>query len=205
LISSTAVAVDFSTRGKEMQELQSVLSAGSLVASGTMFPRILLLCSIIYPPLAYKIALPLGLMGVICYASAAWLWMKDGDAKTEHDLKSGGSFELKTAFIFGALLTTIMFLSRALVAWMGDTGLYLLAAASGLSDVDAITLSVSRMAGDQIMTDVAARAVMLAAFVNTLVKAVLASVIGGMGMARRVGATLVLAILCGAVVIFILG
>jgi uncharacterized membrane protein (DUF4010 family) len=60
------------------------------------------------------------------------------------------------------------------------------------------------MAGKDVMVDVAARAIMVAAFVNTLVKAALASVIGGADMARRVGTTLVLSILCGAIAIFIL-
>lgn len=204
LISSTAVTVDFSKMGKEIDDLRPVLSAGILVASGTMFPRILLISSIVYPPLVYKLALPLGVMAVVCYASAAWLWWKVSDAKTSKDLNSRGSFELKIAFAFGALLTTIMFLSRALLAWMGDAGLYLLAATSGLTDVDAITLSSSRMAGTQIAIDVAANAIMIAAFVNTLVKAALTSIIGGTGMARYVGATLLIAIISGAVLIFII-
>ncbi|NTV45840.1 MAG: MgtC/SapB family protein [Chlorobiales bacterium] len=204
LISSTAVTVDFSKMGKEIEDLRPVLSAGILVASGTMFPRILLISSIVYPPLVYKLALPLGVMALVCYASAAWLWWKVSDTKTSKDLNSRGSFELKTAFAFGALLTMIMFLSRALLAWMGDAGLYLLAATSGLSDVDAITLSASRIAGDQIAIDVAARAIMLAAFVNTLVKAALTSIIGGTSMARYVGTTLLLAIVSGSLLIFIL-
>jgi uncharacterized membrane protein (DUF4010 family) len=72
-----------------------------------------------------------------------------------------------------------------LTASAGARGLYLLAAASGVADVDALTLSVSRLAGSQIAIGDATTAILLAIGVNTAAKAAMAAYLGG----RRIGAT----------------
>jgi len=90
------------------------------------------------------------------------------------------------AIKFGLLLGLIMFLSMALQVWLGDTGIYLLAAVSGLADVDAITLSLANMANTGTSPPLAAQGIILAVMVNTLVKAVLACWIAGIDMLKKI-------------------
>jgi uncharacterized membrane protein (DUF4010 family) len=91
-----------------------------------------------------------------------------------------------------------MLLAEGARAWFGDAGVYALAAISGLTDVDAITLSLARMANGDLPGEVAAGAVLLAAGVNTAVKAGMVAVIGGGRMAALVAAALTLALAAGA-------
>ena len=67
----------------------------------------------------------------------------------------------------------------------GDKGAYALAAVSGIADVDAITLSMSRLAGNEISADTAAAAIAIAAGVNTISKAALGWMIGGSAIGSR--------------------
>jgi uncharacterized membrane protein (DUF4010 family) len=82
----------------------------------------------------------------------------------------------------------------------GARGILLLAAASGVADVDALTLSMARLAGGGITLDSAATAVLLAASVNTAAKAAMAAYLGGRKVGRIVGSASAVAILAlGAV------
>jgi uncharacterized membrane protein (DUF4010 family) len=78
---------------------------------------------------------------------------------------------LPTALKFGALLAVILVLATALQEWFGDQGVYLLSLLSGLMDVDAITLSLSKMAQTDITASVAILGIVIAVISNTLVKA----------------------------------
>jgi uncharacterized membrane protein (DUF4010 family) len=81
----------------------------------------------------------------------------------------------------------VMFLSRALTESMGDGGLYLVAAAAGLADVDAIALSAATMATQgQAANATAQTAVLLAAAVNTATKSLIAWALGGSELGLRV-------------------
>ena len=54
-------------------------------------------------------------------------------------------FDLGVVLGFGAILTVVMMLAKALTLWTGTTTVMALAAASGIADVDAITLSMARL------------------------------------------------------------
>lgn len=54
----------------------------------------------------------------------------------------------------------------------------MLAALSGILDVDALTISVARVAGDDVDLNTAARAIMIAIAINTVSKAIMASWVG---------------------------
>ena len=72
-----------------------------------------------------------------------------------------------------------------------------LALVSGITDVDAITLSLSQLSHKELGLEVAARGILLAGLVNSLVKGVLALGIGG----RRLGLMVLLPYLVSALLI----
>ena len=94
------------------------------------------------------------------------------------------------AITFGALLALVMLLGKALQAWLGEAGVLMLATASGVADVDAITLSLARMSQDELAVRVAVTGIVIAAAVNSLVKGGMATVIGGRDVGMRVGGPL---------------
>lgn len=95
-------------------------------------------------------------------------------------------FEFGLALRFGALLAAVILLSHALQAQFGAAGLYALAAASGLADVDALALAASRQAGAGLDADIAVAAVLLAVLSNTVSKAAFALHLGSTRFAARV-------------------
>jgi len=196
LVSSTAVTLSFSRMGARSPELHRVLSAGVLFAAGTMFPRTLMLAAILNPAVAWKLLPAMVVMAVVCYAVAVWLWRTaPSEATIAHDAPRN-PLELKSALGFGALLAVVMVLARWLREWLGDMGVYLLAALSGVTDVDAVTLSMSRMSQSDLPVVVASQAIMVAAVVNTAVKGGLALAIARSKMGWQVlGALLVVALL----------
>ncbi len=186
LVASTAVTLNFSKIGRDSPEHSRILAAGILIASGTMFPRSILLAGVIHPPMMALLAIPLGAMALVCFGGAALYWKS-----SEKEADPGGEglrnpFEIMTALKFGALLALVMFLVRALRDAFGDMGIYLIAVLSGLTDVDTITLSMSRLASDDLAAAVAARAIVLACISSTLFKGLLTVFIARGEMAPRV-------------------
>ena len=94
--------------------------------------------------------------------------------------------EIRAAVTFGALYALILILSAWLQDIAGSQGLYLLALISGLTDVDAITLSTLRLFSTaQIGVAQAVTTITLAALSNLAFKMGLVVMIGGGALARR--------------------
>ena len=206
LASSTAVTLNYSRLGRENRQLSPIVSASILVAAGIMYPRVLLISGIVSPNVALKMIIPLVTMTVVCLVSAGLLsrsYVSD-IPETEQPLRN--PFELKVALQLAAILALVMFLARGFQEWLGATGIYLLAAFSGITDVDAINLALSGMASNnEIFPDIAARAIIVACMVNTFAKGLLATIIGGKKLFLYVGITLLIAILLGLAIIFSAG
>ena len=92
-------------------------------------------------------------------------------------------FELAPALRFAALLAVIAFMVEAGRRSLGDVGVYLVALLSSTTDVDAITLSLSRNAMGDLSNQVAVQGIYLAALSNSLVKGGLIALIGGRQLA----------------------
>ncbi|WP_041717881.1 MgtC/SapB family protein [Alkalilimnicola ehrlichii MLHE-1] len=201
LSSSTALTLHFSRQSRQAAELSPLLAAGILIACGTMFPRILLYALIINPALIPALVLPVIVMATLLYLPALVIWHRQRRRQdvAQPTLKQN-PLDLKSALMFGALLTAIMFLGEWLREWLGDAGIYLLAASSGVADVDAITLSLTRMSNVSITLDTAVMGIVIAASVNNLIKGGLAAVIGTGALGKRVTGPMLLSLAAGLAV-----
>ena len=95
-------------------------------------------------------------------------------------------FDLATVLKFGVLLAVVMLLAEGLTRLFGAGGAYALAAASGIADVDAFTLSMTRLARTTLGAETAAQAILVTVAANSVAKGVLAWITGGGGIGRRV-------------------
>ncbi|MFP4155437.1 MAG: MgtC/SapB family protein [Halothiobacillaceae bacterium] len=197
LASSTAATVSLSRLNRKTTGAENLLAAGILIACATMFPRMLIITSVVNWSLAVALAWPIAVMTVVSYLAAAVVWWLGAQDRHADQVRLQNPFELKPALIFGAMLAVIMLLSRALNEYFDETGVYLLALISGLADVDAIMLSLADMAGDRISLETATLAVLIAASANSVVKAGLALGIGGTRLGVRVILPTVLVIASG--------
>jgi uncharacterized membrane protein (DUF4010 family) len=204
LASSTALTLHFSRVSHSAAGLAPMLSTGILLACGTMFPRMLLLAGMLNVQLLRPLLLPVLVMALLIYLPALFYWLSLRQRKTGAAASLTNPLEIKTALSFGALLALVMLLGRALRAWLGDAGVLLLATASGVADVDAITLSLARMSQDQLAVGVAATGILITAAVNSLVKAAMATAIGGWQLGLRVGTPLLASTVAGLLLAWLL-
>lgn len=190
LASSTALTVSFSRLGRTSPELQSMLAAGVAVAASTMLLRLLLIVGVIQWRLVAPLVLPIGAMAVVGYVGSVFLWARSGGKghRPAASTPLSNPFELGTALKFAAFLAVVLILAELVKAWLGQAGLYGLAAVSALADVDAISVSMANMAGRQVSLQVAANGILIAAVVNTAVKAALVWMLCGGTMAWRITA-----------------
>ncbi len=202
LVSSTALTLHFARLARRRAAPRALLAAGILLACGTMFPRMLLVVAVVNVALVPLLLWPLGAMAVVVYGVAAVALARahgahvaDGEATDE--LYRQNPLELGMALRFGLLLTLIMVAAEALRRSWGEAGIYLVAALSGITDVDAITLSLARLAGAELAIETAALGVVLAALSNTLVKAGMAALVSGGRLAAFVFLPLAAAALLG--------
>lgn len=204
LVSSTAMTLTLSRLSS--RNLYKLLAAGLLATSGLMFPRVLLEVAVVNPSLLPPIAWSLGTMFLVYMAGAAVFWqraVKEESANAETPLRN--PFELGPAIRFALLLTLILFLVEAGRRYWGDAGVYLVSLLAGVADVDAITLSLSRSAQQELSAHVAVQGIVLAVVSNSLVKAAMIGVIGGKALAVRTYPVVALALCSGLLVMWLGG
>lgn len=200
LASSTAVTLHLSRMGRAQPELSDATAAGILAACATMFPRLLIITVIFNPALFNQLLIPLLVISVIMYLAVIIFWQRSAQGKQPQSASIKTTlrnpFSLSVALKFGLLLAVIMLLSRFLTLSFGNIGIYVLAAASGIADVDAIALSITNMVSglNNISLDTASKGILIAAFVNSMVKAGIALFIGQTPLGVRVGVAMLLAL-----------
>lgn len=205
IVSSTALTLVFSRLARSGSGVTAVLAIGIVIASVTLLPRVVIEVGIVNPALASELIPVLGGMLLVGFGGAMLWWrygirLQNKDMDVEPVLKN--PLELTAALRFGLLLVSIMVFARAIQHVAGDAGIYALAAISGLADVDALSLSLAKMAADaQMAPSVATEAIVLAILVNTMVKTALAYVIGGKALGLRVASVLLPAVAVGGVFI----
>jgi uncharacterized membrane protein (DUF4010 family) len=201
LVSSTAVTIALSRRASADRGGYERLTAATVVASAIMFLRILAILAPMSIELCRLVFVPVAAAAAVAGSAAALfvLRARRTDGRDVADaLAVENPLDLASALKFGLLLSAILVVSRALIAALGDRGLYLGAAAAGLADVDAITLSIAAMMNrGEIAGATAVGAVLLAAATNTAVKSALAITIGGRRFGARVAISLVAALVGG--------
>ncbi|RFF32005.1 MgtC/SapB family protein [Wenzhouxiangella sediminis] len=210
MASSTATTLAFARIGAREPVLSPVLAAGILLACAAMIARMMVVATLIHAPLFELLWLPALLLLGATLAPVGFYLMSGLSRKPADAGESllRNPMELKSALLFGALLAAVMLLGKALSEWAGDAGLWALAAASGLADVDAITLSLARMSAQDVALRVASVGIVIAAGANSLVKGGMALSIGGRSLGLRVMLPLAagsLLALSAAVVLYLSG
>ena len=188
LVSSTATTATFARRARVDPAEAGASAMVVLLAGSVVFVRVALVCAVVAPALLPQLApallaggapmLVAGLANLRRLAAAA-----DPQAAAP---QVGNPAELSTAVAFGAFYALVLLLAAELTQRLGGTGLYGVALVSGLTDVDALTLSSLRLFGvASISAEQAVVAIALAFVANIGFKFAMAGWIGGSALARR--------------------
>lgn len=183
MVSSTAVTLSFSQKSKEAPELGKAFASAIVLACSIMYPRIMLEIAVVNRSLLSYIwvyILILTLTGV----SASLFLLFGAKKKKDSSVNLHNPFELLSAIKFGLIFAVILFVSKAAQIYLGSNGVYLAAALAGLTDVDAITLSMANLAKTTISESTAATAIIIAITMNTIVKASIAISLGAAALRK---------------------
>jgi uncharacterized membrane protein (DUF4010 family) len=197
LVSSTAATLNFARLSKAHPTQGTVMGGAASLASAIMSLRILLLVAVIDVSLVMPLlpalcmaALIQGLIGLVTIMRAT----------TQHSetIEWRNPLDVTSALGFAGLIAMIMLIASFASRYLGTSGLLSVAALSGLTEVDAITISLARMRVDGLTQDIAVAGILVAALVNTGVKCVIASWAGTSATGLRTSLAALAAALGGA-------
>jgi uncharacterized membrane protein (DUF4010 family) len=183
LASSTAVTIAFANRTKQNPELAPIAAGAIAIASTIMVGRVAVLVGVVNPSLLEQLWLPLTIAAAGGIAGGLLSYRGRERHARSADLDVKNPFELGNAIRFGIAFAVIMLATKFARAYLGDQGLYLAAGVAGLTDVDAVSLSMARQAspGDT----AAVIGILIAVASNTIVKSAIAHAIGGRRLGKR--------------------
>lgn len=189
LTSSTATTLVFSRHTRESGDILRLATVVILMANLVVLVRLSIyglvlqpaLLPVLLPPLAAGLVLG---VGIVLYA-----WRGLHASRDLPPLDLNNPAEIKTALTFGVAYGVVLVVSAALADYAGTKGLYAVALVSGLTDVDAITLSSMRLFGQQkLSAGEATTAILIATLANLVFKLGIVATVGGLPLTRKVAA-----------------
>jgi uncharacterized membrane protein (DUF4010 family) len=186
LVSSTATTVVFSRHARAHAALARSAMVVIMIASLMVLLRLTVMAALVAPAIIEPLAKVFTGGLVLGLAVTAFGWRRL-EAQGELPMPEvRNPTEIRTALGFGALYAVVLFCSAWLSDVAGAKGMYAVALASGLTDVDAITLSSLRLFSlDKLSAGQAVTSIALAVLSNLTFKAGLVITLGGWALARR--------------------
>jgi uncharacterized membrane protein (DUF4010 family) len=138
-----------------------------------MSVRVVVLAGVVYPPLVRPLLVPFAAMAAATLVPVALLLRRRDGAPPPATgaVELRNPFSLTSAVKFGALFAAVLLVVALVRRYFPGQGYYVVAALAGLTDVDAITLSMAGLARDGgTEAATATGAIVVAALANTLVK-----------------------------------
>jgi uncharacterized membrane protein (DUF4010 family) len=201
LISSTATTASVARRSRTTGTVGGSLAAIVLTASAVVFVRVVLEVMVVAPDHWRELLPPL--LAMTAWTALVAALAQRHAAKAGHDRgRESTPSELKGAVMFGLLYVAVLYGVALAKEHFGDAGLYVVAAVSGLTDMDAITLSTSGLVADgHVAAATGWRVILLGGLANLLFKAGLIIALGARGFVRPAVTGILAAMLGGAAVL----
>lgn len=201
LASSTATTLAMSRESSERPALGQVCALAVILACTVMLGRVAVLVGAVSPALLGAAAPWLALMAVPALVFAAWSWRhfrgEETAAGTANPAEAHNPLNLRVAIQFAILYALIVLLVKWAQDVFGGAGLYAASFLSGLTDLDAISLSLAQLQKTgHVPASEGARALVIAAMANALLKAGMAVTLGSASMRRPVMLVLGATALC---------
>ncbi len=197
MVSSTATTVSYARRTGSEETLASLGAFVIMTASCVSVVRVLVEVAAVAPLHFGEIAWPLVTMLAACVAIALVLYFPSRKQATKMPEQKNPA-ELKPALIFGMLYAVVLLAVAVAKQHFGSAGLYVVAIISGLTDLDAITLSTAQLANSKKVEPLVAWHVILIAVLSNLVfKFGIVAALGPARLTKRVGMAFGAALIAG--------
>jgi len=201
LISSTATTVSYARRSRNAPDVASLAALVIMIASTVVFGRVAIEVALVAPSIVSAVLPPLAvMMGLMALVSAGLYLFRRGEAA---EVPAGEDpSDLKAAIIFGLLYAVIIFAVAVAKEHFGNRGLYTVAALSGLTDMDAITLSTAQLVKTgKLPVDIGWRMIVLGGLSNLVFKGAAVALLGHRRLLGRIAVVFGIALAGGVLLL----
>jgi uncharacterized membrane protein (DUF4010 family) len=203
LISSTATTVSYARNTRQYPETAPAAAVAIFVASTVVFGRVIFEIAVVAPELLSVTVPPLlVMMALMALANGVlFLWTRPGGQNLSQDKPPS---DMKAAIGFGLLYAVVVLAVAVGKDHFGERGLYGVAALSGLTDMDAITLSSAQlMQKGELSADVGWRLIMVGTMANLVFKGIAVAVLGNRHLAWRMAFLFAIALAIGGLILYL--
>jgi uncharacterized membrane protein (DUF4010 family) len=209
IISSTAATVSYSRQALATPALAQNAAVVILIATGISFLRVLVLIGVVSaenPDFIWYAAIPLIALAVLSLIPAALAWRRAKQSPGQMPEQKNPT-QLRSAIFFAAMYAVVLLalaVAKDRFPATGHGAMYAVAAISGLTDLDAITLSTTRLAqNDPGLLVSGWRLIVVAALANLVFKAIAAGLLGGRRFFAKIAAFFAIPMLGGILILLL--
>lgn len=202
LVSSTAVTSSFAERSRREQKIYRSLVLGVVLANGIMFGRVLIEVLVINKALLPLVAIPILILSLLTAGFVYFIWKNSSKIKGKVELDS--PFTIVPALKFAVIFAAVLALVKIADVYLNSKGVYVVSIISGIADVDAITVSLSQLAGGSISFETARDGIIMAMLTNVAVKGGIAYWLGGKAFRKIIAGFFAVLIVVGALILYLL-
>ena len=190
VISSTNVTFTFARLSRREPALSRPLAVGTIAACTMLFPRVLVATSVLNFSVAralvpyIAVAFAVGLVSLL-------VWWRRNQTASHHEERPTNPLQFGPALQMAALFQVVLFAVAGLQRLFGEGGLLISGAVLGLTDVDALTISMAKASTAGVSPEVAAQAIAIGVFANCVLKSGLAVALGTRQYLRVAGSVLI--------------
>jgi uncharacterized membrane protein (DUF4010 family) len=177
VISSTAVTLNFARASRNEPSIGGALALGVVGACTVLLPRITIMSVVLNPPVA-RALLPYLLPGFVVGAIIVVLALRQPAGAALPAEEDGNPLRLGSAIQMALLFQVALTASTIAAQYWGSRGVLSSAVVLGLTDMDALTVSMNHLGSTPEMVSLAAKAIAVGVLTNTVFKATLAAVVG---------------------------
>jgi len=201
LISSTATTVSYSRRARRNEAISGMANVVLLIASTIVFGRVMVEILVVAPGILPVVGPPLMAMMALMALISALTHRSQAGAFSPQPIDEDPA-EIKAAVIFGLLYAGVLLAVAIVKERFGNVGLLIVAALSGLTDMDAITLSTAQMIKKgSLDPDMGWRMILIGSLSNLIFKFGVIAALGPRELRARIAKTFGTAILGGLAIL----
>jgi uncharacterized membrane protein (DUF4010 family) len=191
MVSSTNVTFTFARASRDDAAADRAMAFGAVAANAMLYPRVLLATTILNAAVVSPLLLYLAAPAVVAFVVAA-LGARGSSTAGAPDVTSTNPLQLTGALQMAVLFQAVQMAVHAAGTLWGSSGVFTSAAILGLTDVDALTISMSRGVAESASPAMAATAITIGVLSNTAMKLGLAVFFGSRRFALVAGGALLL-------------
>ena len=185
-ISSTATTVSYARQGRSEAADYRASAIVIMIASTIVFIRVLVEIAVVAPRFLATAAPPVLILMLATTVPSLWTWYRVRRTPSPMPEQENPT-QLKSAIFFAAMYAVVLLALAAGKKYLGNEALYSIAVLSGLTDMDAITLSVAGMAKtDDWIAREGWRLIIVAALANLVFKTMLVGFLGNRRLLRQI-------------------